>query len=330
MRPIHVESPCLVADIGGTNARFGLVAEGGIEPGEVRILRCADYPDLAGAVEDYLSRIPNLPRPNSACVAIAGPVHGDTVRPTNVPWEVSAAETRQRLGLARLELINDFSALALAVPQLPHDGFVRIGTGVRRYDEPTAVIGPGTGLGVAGLVRWQGNWIPIAGEGGHTGLPIGTEREAEVARVLRAEHEVACAETVLSGPGLVRLCRALCALHGVDTRFTSPEQICDAARSHRDPLAREALDIFFGLLGAFASGVALTFGARGGVILGGGILPCMVDLLAASDFRHRFVEACPLPGYLDDVATEVIVAPTPALRGAAYRIAQQSSQPETT
>ncbi|MFE3105664.1 glucokinase [Nocardia tengchongensis] len=320
--PEH-ENLCLVADIGGTNARFGLVSDSRDEPREVRNLRCADYPDLVAAIEDYLGRIPGLPRPQAACVAVAGPVHGDRIRLTNAAWDFSVADSRRRLGLTRLDLINDFSALALAVPQLPREGFVRIGNGVRRYDEPMAVIGPGTGLGVAGLLRSRQGWIPIAGEGGHSGLPVGTEDEAEVARFLRAEHEMVCAETALSGPGLVRLYRAVCAVRGVAAIYQWPEQICAAARDQADPLAVATLDMFFGLLGAFAGGVAMIFGARGGVLLGGGILPEMADLLAASDFRRRFVESSALPGYLDDVATEIIVASTPALRGAAYRLAQR-------
>lgn len=323
LAPSKPESLCLVADIGGTNARFGLVSDSRDEPREVRNLRCADYPDLVAAIEDYLGRIPGLPRLDAACVAVAGPVYGDRIRLTNSAWDFSVADSRRRLGLARLEVINDFSALALAVPQLPRDGFVRIGAGIRRYDEPMAVIGPGTGLGVAGLMRSERGWIPIAGEGGHSGLPVATEHEAEVARFLRAEHGVVCAETVLSGPGLVRLHRAVSAVGGVDATYARPEQICAAARNHRDPLASRTMDMFFGLLGAFAGGVALILGARGGVLLGGGILPGLADLLAASDFRRRFVESSALPGYLDDVATEIVVASTPALRGAAYRLAQR-------
>ncbi|MFE3986259.1 glucokinase [Nocardia tengchongensis] len=312
----------LVADVGGTNARFGLVYGGCDEPREVRILRCADYPDLVGAIEDYLRRIPELPRPRAACVAVAGPVHGDRVRLTNTRWDLSVAESRDRLGLSRLEVINDFTALALAVPHLPNQAFVRIGRGVRRHDQPLAVIGPGTGLGVAGLIRSQEHWIPLSGEGGHSPLPAENEREREIARVLAAEHGTVCAETVLSGPGLVRLYRAVCKLHDVDALRLRPEQICEHARRHRDSRAHETMEIFFGMLGAFAGGIALTLGARGGVLLGGGILPGIADLLATSDFRRRFVGTRSLPDYLDDVATEVIISSTPALRGAASRLAQ--------
>lgn len=322
------DAPWLVADIGGTHARFGLVSRPGTEPTDVRILRCAGYPDLVAAVEDYLSRIPTLVRPVAACAAVAGPVRGDRFRLTNAHWDFSIAESRIRLGLGHLELINDFTALALAVPQLPSSAFVRIGSGVRWAAEPMAVIGPGTGLGVGGLMRVQQRWVPIPGEGGHAGLPVETEAEAQVARVLREQHPVVDAETALSGPGLGRLYRALCVVHGRTPGPLQPEQVCTAGRRGVDPIAREALSMFCGMLGAFAGNVALTLGARGGVLLGGGILPGIVDFLADSDFRARFIGHRSVVGYLDNVATELIVAATPALRGAAVALDQQQLIPE--
>lgn len=323
------QAPWLVADIGGTHARFGLVSRSGAEPHDVRILRCGNYPDLVAAVEDYLGRIAHLTRPDAVCAAVAGPVHGDRFRLTNAHWDFSISESRMRLGLHRLELINDFTALALAVPTLPGSAFVRIGAGVRWAAGPIAVIGPGTGLGVSGLIRAQQRWVPIPGEGGHAGLPVETEQESQVARVLREQHSVVDAETALSGPGLGRLYRALCAVHGVTPAQLQPEQVCTAGRRGTDAVAREALSMFCGMLGAFAGNVALTLGARGGVLLGGGILPGIVDFLADSDFRARFIGNRSIAGYLDNVATELIVAGTPALRGAAMALEQHRLVPET-
>ncbi|WP_216899692.1 glucokinase [Nocardia alni] len=316
------DAPWLVADIGGTHARFGLVSRLHAEPQEVRILRCADYPGLVAAVEDYLHRVPSCAHPSAACVAVAGPVRGDRFRLTNAHWDFSISESRIRLGLDHLELINDFTALALAVPQLPSSVFVRIGAGVRWAAEPMAVIGPGTGLGVSGLMRVQQRWVPIPGEGGHAGLPVETQAEAEVARVLREQHAIVDAETALSGPGLARLYRALCVVHDRAPAPMAPEQVCTAGRRGADPVAREALSMFCGMLGAFAGNIALTLGARGGVLLGGGILPGIVDFLADSDFRSRFVGNRCVAGYLDHVATELIVAATPALLGATVILQQ--------
>jgi glucokinase len=321
-------APWLVADIGGTHARFGLVSTTGREPQEVRILRCADYPDLVAAVEDYLGRVPSGARPVAACAAVAGPVRGDRFRLTNAHWDFSISESRMRLGFGHLELINDFTALTLAVPQLPSSAFVRIGPGIRWAAEPMAVIGPGTGLGVGGLMRVQQRWMPIPGEGGHSGLPAETEAEAEVARVLCEQHTIVDAETALSGPGLGRLYRALCVVHGVTPAPLRPEQVCTAGRRGGDAVAREALSMFCGMLGAFAGNIALTLGARGGVLLGGGILPGIVDFLADSDFRARFVGNRSVAGYLDHVATDLIVAATPALLGAVVILEQQQLIPE--
>lgn len=320
------ELPWLVADIGGTNARFGLITEPGGSPHGIKILRCGQYPDLVAATEAYLEHAADFARPSAACVAVAGPVGGDRFRLTNAHWDFSIAESTRSLGLAHLELVNDFSALALALPRLPADAFRPIGKAERVPDQPLAVIGPGTGLGVAGLVPARGGWLPIAGEGGHVTVPAETEGEAEVVRILRGEHPAVCAETVLSGPGLALLYRALCLRDGGKPEPLGPEQICERGRHGTDPICMATLAVFCGLLGAFAGNVALTLGARGGVLLGGGVLPGIADVLAASEFRRRFEAKPTMAGYLSGIATELIVAPTPALLGAAAWLAQQQEE----
>lgn len=323
------DRPWLVADIGGTNGRFGLVTEPGGTPHRVKILRCRYYPDLASAMRTYLEYVADVPRPKTACVAVAGPVDGDRFRLTNAAWDFSIAESRRDLGLDHLELVNDFTALALAVPHLPADALVSVGGGPRVPGKPVAVVGPGTGLGVGGLVPAGGSGVPIDGEGGHVTLPAETEREVAVAAILRARHGSVSAETVLSGPGLSRLHQAVSALHRGEGETLSPEQICARARHGTDAICVEAVRMFCDLLGAFAGNVALTLGARGGVVLGGGILPSIADLLAASDFRLRFEGKPPMTEYLSPIATELITAATPALHGAAAWLAQYRETPET-
>lgn len=323
------DRPWLVADIGGTNGRFGLVTEPGGTPHRVKILRCRYYPDLASAMRTYLEYVADVPRPKTACVAVAGPVDGDRFRLTNAEWDFSIAESRRDLGLDHLELVNDFTALALAVPHLPADALVSVGGGPRVPGKPVAVVGPGTGLGVGGLVPAGGSGVPIDGEGGHVTLPAETEREVAVAAILRARHGSVSAETVLSGPGLSRLHQAVSALHRGEGETLSPEQICARARHGTDAICVEAVRMFCDLLGAFAGNVALTLGARGGVVLGGGILPSIADLLAASDFRRRFEGKPPMTEYLSPIATELITAATPALHGAAAWLAQYRETPET-
>lgn len=324
MRPSDTPSPdrpWLVADIGGTNARFGLITEPGGPPVRVTVLRCADHPGLAAAVERYLDSTTDLPRPDAACIAVAGPVTGDRFRLTNAHWDFSVAETRHRLGFDQLDLVNDFTALALALPHLPPNAFVPIG-GLRRVPgKPVAVIGPGTGLGVAGLLPTPAGWLPVSGQGGHVTIPCETTLEVEVAKILRTRHETANAETMLSGPGIVRLYQALAVINGVDDEPLSPEQIVQRGRHGTDVVCLEAVQLFCALLGTFARNVALTIGAQGGVVLGGGILPTMPEVLASSPFRQRFEGTCPMRGYLEPIPTELIVAPTPALLGASAWLA---------
>lgn len=328
VHPPSPHRPWLVADIGGTNARFALVTDPNEQPHHVKVLRCSYYPDLAAAGAAYLEYTENLPRPRAACIAVAGPVGGDRFRLTNADWDFSVYDTRRSLGLHHLELINDFTALALALPRLPAEAFRPIGPARRVPGNPVAVIGPGTGLGVAGLVPSAGRWIPVDGEGGHVTLPVETDREAEVARALRSEHATLCAETILSGPGLLRLYRGLAAVNGHPAEPLTPEQVCERGRHGSDATCAETLRMFCALLGAFAGNVALTLGARGGVLLGGGVLPGLADVLATSEFRRRFEAKPTMAGYLSTIATELITAPTPALLGASTWLAEQHERLE--
>jgi glucokinase len=314
------ERPWLVADVGGTNARFGLVDQPDGEPSRVRILAGADHRDLAAAVSAYLALDGHGARPSAACVAVAGPVTGDRFRLTNAAWEFSVDDTRHRLGLEFLHLINDFEALALSLPRLTDDDVRPIGGPVARVPgQPMAVLGPGTGLGVAGLLPVADRWAPVVGEGGHVDLPAVDDREIEVARMLRAEQGVVTAECVLSGGGLVRLYRCLARLHGVAADASTA---ADISSRREDPLCAETLRMFCALLGAFAGNVALTLGARGGVFLGGGILSRIPDVLESSDFRPRFEAKFRMADYVKAIATLLVVAPTPALLGAAAWLEQ--------
>ncbi|MGH3518993.1 MAG: glucokinase [Haloechinothrix sp.] len=317
------DQPWLVADIGGTNARFGLVIEPGGAPHRIKIFRCAYHPDLVSAVEAYLEYISDTALPRTACIAVAGPIRGDRFRLTNAAWDISIAESRRRLGFDQLELVNDFTALAMSVPGLSRDAVLRIGEASRVRGEPIAVIGPGTGLGVAGLLNAGGRWVPVDGEGGHVTIPAETDRELAVVRVLRTQQPAVSAETVLCGPGIVRLHQCISLLDGTPASTMRSEEICQRGRTGMDPACTEALWMFCALLGAFAGNVALTFGARGGVLLGGGILPTVVDILEQTDFRTRFEQKPPMIDYLSPIATEVIVAPTPALAGASTWLTQQ-------
>ncbi|SEG10407.1 glucokinase [Thermomonospora echinospora] len=313
------QRPWLVADIGGTNARFGLVQAPGEPPGRVQVLALRDHAGLAEAAATYLARHAGDVRPTAACVAVAAPVGRDGVfRLTNAHWSGSADGLRADLGLDHVELINDFEALALSLPTLGPADLRALGDALPAGGAPAAVLGPGTGLGVAGLV-WAGDRpVAVPGEGGHVDLPAATDRELEILAMLRAELGTAGAEQLLSGEGMTRLYELVARLHGVPVEPLSAAQIC-ARRT--DPLCHETLETFCALLGSFAGNVALTFGARGGVYIGGGILPRIWDVLHRSDFRRRFESKPPMERYLRAIPTALIVAPTPALSGAAARLA---------
>ncbi|TDC45287.1 glucokinase [Actinomadura sp. KC345] len=315
-----MSGPWLVADVGGTNARFALVDGPDGDPSRVHSLPTRDHAGLAEAAAAYLDRYAADVRPSAACLAVAGPVTAGTFHLTNAGWPKGTPEAvRAHLGLPHLEIINDFEALALALPRLDATGLVPIGSGLPPGDGIMAVVGPGTGLGVAGLVPTASGWTPLPGEGGQVDIPAATDREIEVARLLRAERGSATAELLLSGDGLARIHRYLAEIDGADAEPLTAQQVCER---RDDPRCDETLRMFCALLGSLAGNVALTLGAQGGVFLGGGILPRIADVLRDSAFRDRFERKPPVEDYLRGIPTSLIVHPRPALAGAATRIAQ--------
>ena len=306
----------LVADIGGSSARFALLDAAG-QPSAIATLAVADHPTLADAVEAYL-RLQGLPRPEEAAIAIANPVNDDQIRMTNHHWSFSVEQTRQQLGLERLLLINDFTALALALPLLLPEELRQVGGDAPVPQSAIALLGPGTGLGVSGLVpAGDGQWLPLSGEGGHATIAACNEREAGIIGACRALHGHVSAERLLSGVGLPCLYQAIASLDGREAEVLKPAEIVARGIEGTDPACIETLSVFCGLLGSFAGNLALTLGARGGVYIGGGIVPKLGDYFAASSFRSRFEAKGRFCGYLAPVPVYVIHAGEPALRGAA-------------
>lgn len=309
----------LIADVGGTNARFALLQDG--QPQDEIVLPCADYPDLVAAAEHYLQRVgatAGARRPAQAAIAIAGPVTGDIVQMTNHVWQFSAAQTRQRLQLDRLIILNDFTALAMAVRHLPPGDLEQIGVGRPAPNTPIAVLGPGTGLGVSGLVPTGPHWIPLQGEGGHVTLSVVNEREIAVLQQLHQRFAHVSAERVLSGPGLVNVYEALCAIEGVVPQVLTPPEVTRRAKEASCRICLEAVSIFCALLGTLAGNLALTLGALGGVYIGGGIVPALGHMFTSSHFRDRFEEKGRQADYLARVPTYVIRTELPALIGLAH------------
>jgi len=306
----------LVADIGATNARFGLVSPKGAVL-RTRTLAVADHPTIADAVTAYLGEIGKLPMPRQGAIAIASAITDDRVAMTNHPWSFSISALRAQLGLARLEVINDFTALALALPHLSPQERRPIGGGIPAAGAPIGVLGPGSGLGVSGLVPTAAGWIPLAGEGGHATMAPASDRESAVLGRIRLHFDHVSAERVLSGPGLINLYNTLAALDGVSSRGYAAAQITDPETGAADPLCAEATSLFCAMLGTMAGNLALTLGARGGIYIGGGIVPRLGQRFAQSPFRQRFEAKGRFSPYLAAIPTWVVTHPLPAFLGCA-------------
>ena len=315
---------CLIADVGGTNARFALVEEGGSVLRLERTLSCKNYRSLVDAVLAYLDEV-SQPMPDSASLAIATPVLNDRVVMTNHIWDLSVQETRKTLGLKSLKVLNDYTALALALPYLGKDDYHQVGQGRAAEKQTLAVLGPGTGLGVSGAVYAGDYWAPLQGEGGHISYGPLNDRESAVIKLIRQHHKFVSAESLVSGPGLVRLYESIAKCDGVDHELLSPDQITRKALNGADATAAEAVNMFCGILGNIAGNLALTLGARGGVFIGGGIIPRLGDYFNASPFRACFENNSRFGQYLSQIPTYVISSKYPALTGAAVAVKQQYS-----
>ena len=314
----------LVADIGGTNARFALVEEGAYTPQLERTLACANYRSLIDAVLAYLDDV-SQPMPETASLAIATPVTDDRIVMTNHIWDLSVKATRKALGLKSLKVLNDYTALALALPYLDNNDYHKVGRGLASEKQTLAVLGPGTGLGVSGAIYAGDYWVPLQSEGGHISYGPLNERETDVIQVIRTHHNFVSAESLVSGPGLVLLYESIAKCDGVDHELLSPEQIANKALKGANALAEEAVAMFCGILGAIAGNLALTLGARGGVFVGGGIVPKLGHYFTNSSFRARFEHNSRFGQYLAEIPTYVISSKYPALIGAAVAVKQQYS-----
>ncbi len=310
------DGPALIADIGGTNARFAL-ADGGVSYDREISLTCADYPGIFDAIKDYLSRIGVTAPPQKGAIAVACPVTGDEVKLTNSPWRFSIDDLRRKLSMPGLVVLNDFAALALALPHLSGDDLIQIGGGEPAIDSTKIVLGPGTGLGAALLIPSQKGWLPAATEAGHATLPAYNGFEEKVVGELRKEFGHVSYERLISGPGLINLYGTISRLEGLSASANSPGDITEASIRDADPLAQKTLEQFFQFLGTAAADLALSAGARGGVYLAGGILPDLVDPLHNSGFRARFEDKGRFSSYLSAIPSYLIVREQPALFGLA-------------
>lgn len=304
----------LLADIGGTNARFALLSPND-EVHKQLVLPCAEHADIVSAITTYLSEIGNPPI-EKAAMAIANPITGDRIKMTNHHWAFSIAETREAVGLKELTFKNDFTALAMSVPMLPAADLIQVGgDSVQEKGSALAVLGPGTGLGVSGLIKAGEQWIPLEGEGGHVSASPANERECDILKTCWKTYEHVSAERLVSGMGLQNLYQAICKLEGIEAEDLSPAEISNRGKRNTNPQCAEALATFCGLLGSIAGNLVLTLGAFGGVYIGGGIVPRLGDYFETSPFRERFEAKGRFRGHLEPVPAYVIHSKHPALVG---------------
>ena len=307
----------LVGDIGGTNARFALISGDGQPLAHPLTLPTSGFADLGEALQAYVQQV-GVPVPAQACIAIANTIDGDWLRMTNTAWAFSIEATRQRVGLQSLRMLNDWEAMALAAPTFSPVELLSLGGGESVSDAPRGLLGAGPGLGVSSLVRARsGEWVPIAGEGGHVTLSPGNAREADILRVLWQRWPHVSAERVISGMGLENLYTALADLSGQPLPPLGAAEISQRALAGQDALCQEAVETMCVLLGRVAGNLALTLGARGGIYLGGGVLGHLRAYLPRSGFRAAFEDKGRFAAFLSRIPTWMIEAEQPALRGAA-------------
>ena len=303
----------LIADIGATNTRCALLDDEG-RARAPEVFANAEFAGIEDVLRKYLEHHRSLDRPRRAALAIAAPVLADDVEMLNIDWRFSQTELKTSMNLSALLVVNDFAAVARALPALRPSDYAQVGGGQPALSAPLVVLGPGSGLGVASLIPSPDGWTAVSSEGGHVTLAATTLDEAAAIQRIRENTGHCSAERVLSGPGLVRLYATLAELDGRTVPAVAAADVTRLARQG-EPLAGKTLSMFFAFLGTVAGDLALTLGARGGAYIAGGIVPPLVDLLQISGFRARFVSKGRYTEYLESTPTRVITGPLPAFGG---------------
>jgi glucokinase len=307
---------CLIADIGGTYTRFAIIDSA---HNLLRLTQMENdhYAQLHDAIQAYLQSLPPNLHPQAALMAVAGPVKGDQIRITNRDWTFSVSHYQDMLSLNSLHVINDFSAVAQAIPTLTPDDYINIGDGTVIAGKPVGIIGPGTGLGVALLICDAGKWIPVSSEGGHVTLAAADEDEERVISLLRKRIGHVSAERLVSGPGLALLYLTIAETVGLTDKTLSPNEIIVRDEQGTDQLATTTIEMFLRMLGTVAANLAVTLAAEGGIYFAGGVLPRMSQRLIKSGFRKRFITNVPHSRYLETIATRLIIKEHVAMSGLA-------------
>ncbi|NHZ98197.1 glucokinase [Massilia sp. CCM 8734] len=314
-RTAYADGPRLLADIGATHARFALETAPGVLR-SVRVLKCDDFPGIVSLLHTYLADHAGI-RINHAAFALANPISGDMIRMTNRDWQFSTDEVRRELGLNTLLIVNDFTALAMSLPGLSGADLMQVGGGTPAANAVIGVVGPGTGLGVSGMIPTVDGFVTLGSEGGHVNFAPADEREFAILQYAWKEWTHVSNERLISGPGMELIYRALAQRNNVQAASRTSPEIITGALDENDALCLEVLECFCGMLGGAAANLAVTLGAFGGIFIGGGIVPRMGEWFLTSPFRARFEAKGRFSSYLGQIPTYVIMIPNPAFIGVA-------------
>jgi glucokinase len=321
------EKSLLIGDIGGTNARFAMANPARAEFSDAMTLSCADFPSADDAIRHYLDKLSSV-APDVICLAAAGPVVDGAVQITNNHWELNAADIAAGFGTDKVQLLNDFEAIAISIPQLEPNDTAIIGGPDRQPqldgDFTIATVGPGTGLGAAGLIRRGQAVMPIVGEGGHVGFSPETPLQVEILNELNSRFDRVSIERLVSGPGIENIYRALTSIRGEQRLQLTAQEIFEKGIDVTDSCTSESIQVFFELLGQVAGDFALTFGAMDGVYLAGGIAKRYPKLLRESEFRNAFNNKGRYRELMEKIPTMLVTHDEPGLLGAAGRALEMS------
>ncbi|MBU9809745.1 glucokinase [Rahnella sp. C60] len=310
----------LVGDVGGTNCRLALCALDSGEISQSKTFSGLDYDSLEAVVREYLAQ--QHQEVEDACIAIACPITGDWVAMTNHTWAFSIAEMKKNLGLQHLEVINDFTAVSMAIPMLKEDDLLQFGGKKAQDGKPAVIYGAGTGLGVAHLIHANNQWLSLPGEGGHVDFAPNSEEEDIILEQLRTEMGHVSAERILSGPGLVNLYRAIVKSDNRVPENFRPKDVTELALADENLDCRRALSLFCVIMGRFGGNLALNMGTFGGVYIAGGIVPRFLEFFKASGFRAAFEDKGRFKDYLMDIPVFLITHDQPGLLGAGAYLRQ--------
>jgi len=296
-----IQSYSLVGDLGGTNARFAIVSENSSELMYIETLQCEKFETIQQALQFYLSSIEDI-QINSVCIATAGTVHLDSFKPSNNDWVINKSDVSSVLNNAQVSWINDFNAQALATTILSDNDVVTIKEGVEQPDRLRLAIGPGTGLGVCGLIKSSSGWVSVPTQGGHSDLAANTSLEIEILTLLQKKFGHVAVERVLSGPGIVNLYEAICQINGKEILFHLPSEITAAATNpNPDHLSKETLQLFCQIFGSVTGSMALTTGSLGGIYITSDLIKNFLDFFIESDFVASFENKGRMKYFMTDI-----------------------------